>query len=756
MAHLLHVCGLYLGDERDLVPASEANPDGYWEHRQFIAVNDELLRVLGGDWSTPVSIPAPSSPEWTRHTDLRGVVTQTRALRDAFTGHEPWGWKDPRSSLTLPFWLSQIPDLKVVACVRHPLEVAASLKRLDPNASIATGVARWTASYERLLADAPVHARLLTHAGSYFSAPEAELRRLIAFAGLEPGADAFHQALAIVRPDLRRNRFTSDEVAGFDLSPQVLDLYGRLCEEAGWDEARARSMSSVGALHAAVAIEEHDRLFAARAAHTRQIASTDARLREQEERFRQELDRRDDELLRALQAGTTVRGFHREFRQQVEYRRMVRNLRRVVGDVVPPGRPMLVINRGDEETLVGPGAASFPQGPDGAYAGYYPASSLGAIAHLEALRARGAEFLVVPTTELWWLEQYEDFGRHVRKRYRVRLEDPWSCTIFALREVPPTRDCASDQFVDSISACEELLQREPAILDWGTGWRLASTFPERTVFSPPAEDIPLPYLDRSVDVVAVPAAFADRVAEAERMASAAVIVVPAAADSSESVTTRWIAEGAGHLPTVSLIVAVPDSQQDSSPLLRSLEETVPKRFNAQVVTAGDLNSGAARATGEIFVFLESNTVALPGWLAPLLRLFRDRPQAGVAGGKVLAVDGRLEHGGGVVAAGMTLRNIEEDEYAAGGPASEVVRHVDWCSPALLATHRDLFRQLGGFDEQCFPVSYAVADYCRRVRELGREVLFQPEASVVRVGLSPDLGNPAPTVAPSPSPEERIP
>jgi hypothetical protein len=402
VAHLLHTCGVYLGADHDLVPAAAANPDGYWEHRRFVEINDELLAILGGDWDTPAAIPDPGSVQWVENPRLARVRTTAEALCASFAGHSPWGWKDPRNSLTLPFWRSRISDLKVVVCVRHPLEVAASLGRVDPNATIAAGVDRWMAYYRRLLADAPEATRILTHTGSYFCDPGAEIRRVAKFAGLTPGADLVERGLGIIRPDLRRNRFTHDEVADFDLSADVLDLYARMCEEAGWDELRARTVTSLRTPGGAVGVEEFERLFAARTTHARRLAGLDDALVKQQS----EIDRRDDDLLWAMQSGITIRGFAREYRRLVEYRRMVRIVRRVLRYVLPPDPSVLVISRSDEELLVGPRAQYFPQGPAGEYAGYHPATSLTAIGHLEALRAKGADFLLIPVTELWWLEQY--------------------------------------------------------------------------------------------------------------------------------------------------------------------------------------------------------------------------------------------------------------------------------------------------------------------------------------------------------------
>ncbi len=39
----------------------------------------------------------------------------------------PWGWKDPRNTYTLPFWLDLFPEAKVIHIYRHPLDIANSL-----------------------------------------------------------------------------------------------------------------------------------------------------------------------------------------------------------------------------------------------------------------------------------------------------------------------------------------------------------------------------------------------------------------------------------------------------------------------------------------------------------------------------------------------------------------------------------------------------------------------------------------------------
>jgi hypothetical protein len=40
----------------------------------------------------------------------------------------PWGWKDPRNTFTLSFWLDIFPEAKVIHIFRHPLDIINSLR----------------------------------------------------------------------------------------------------------------------------------------------------------------------------------------------------------------------------------------------------------------------------------------------------------------------------------------------------------------------------------------------------------------------------------------------------------------------------------------------------------------------------------------------------------------------------------------------------------------------------------------------------
>ena len=121
-------------------------------------------------------------------------------------------------------------------------------------------------------------------------------------------------------------------------------------------------------------------------------------------------------------------------RANPRYERETEQLREAVKAAVPAGAEVLVISRGDDSLLElnGRRAMHFPQDEDGGWAGHHPADSAEAIDHLEALRARGAGYLVVPPTYRWWLDHYEGLREHLESRYRPVVVDERAGAIYEL------------------------------------------------------------------------------------------------------------------------------------------------------------------------------------------------------------------------------------------------------------------------------------------------------------------------------------
>jgi hypothetical protein len=121
IAKTLHLSGI------SMVPSNEDAERSYdegatYEWNAFKTLNRDLLR---GAREGSLAIDADRSP-----TALINHEDRCRAL----IGHvgarfQAWGFKDPRTTLTYPFWRRFLPPHKIVAIYRSPNEVAAHYAR---------------------------------------------------------------------------------------------------------------------------------------------------------------------------------------------------------------------------------------------------------------------------------------------------------------------------------------------------------------------------------------------------------------------------------------------------------------------------------------------------------------------------------------------------------------------------------------------------------------------------------------------------
>src|SRR5262249_26901830 len=130
--------------------------------------------------------------------------------------------------------------------------------------------------------------------------------------------------------------------------------------------------------------------------------------------------------------------FRREAKgRYAPYRRLPDRMREVVSRTVPDGGVVAVVSKGDADLVRLEGRAGwhFPRSAGGAYAGYYPADGAAAVAHLEEVRAQGAQYLLLPGTAFWWLGHYPEFRRHL-ETHCPRLHADEHCVIHQLAPAP--------------------------------------------------------------------------------------------------------------------------------------------------------------------------------------------------------------------------------------------------------------------------------------------------------------------------------
>ena len=227
-------------------------------------------------------------------------------------------------------------------------------------------------------------------------------------------------------------------------------------------------------------------------------------------------------------------------------------------------------------------------------------------------------------------------------------------------------------------------------------------------------------------------------------------------------------------PSLSVVIVSVDTRQWLKPCLESLrEQDISESIEVVVVDNGSSdgsanmvrhdfpavrlirlektvgfgtanNYGAKHSAAPVLLFLNPDTRLGEGSLSQLLPRFAEHPECGIAGGLVIDDQGRPERSAGSfptlfrMGLGRLLKTLPPLRPLLGRFSHQhwvgydKPRRVDWVTGAYLWIRREVFERVGGFDPRIFMYCEDV-DLCYRVRQLGFEVRFYPEAPIVHYG-----------------------
>ncbi len=235
-AGIARLAGLDLGRNLLVGDAAE-NPRGFWEHRDVLAIDEELLAAISLAWSVPCPLPEG----WLDHPRVAPLLERAEAmLKREFAGSPAWAIKDPRLSRLWPFWeragAGVSDEIGGLLVYRHPLEVAASLAARD-SMPLEQALQGWLLHNVEAVGLAAEHRLQVMRLAGLLADPVAAAGRLRLIVGLEEplpeetrrqierfvDAGLIHHRDPGSLPDTPTGRLTAEAIAYLD----------RLAEEGG-------------------------------------------------------------------------------------------------------------------------------------------------------------------------------------------------------------------------------------------------------------------------------------------------------------------------------------------------------------------------------------------------------------------------------------------------------------------------------------------------------------------------------------------
>ncbi len=133
------------------------------------------------------------------------------------------------------------------------------------------------------------------------------------------------------------------------------------------------------------------------------------------------------------------------------------------------------------------------------------------------------------------------------------------------------------------------------------------------------------------------------------------------------------------------------------------------------------------------LFLDESMGAIdPDWLT-IMAEHVQRPEVGAVGGRLINPNGTIEHAGFV----LSVNGIAESAFH-GFPAEhpgvnrqlQMTRNCSAVSDACMLARREVFQEIGGFDE-ALAESFADIDLCLKMRRAGYLIVYTPFAKLYR-------------------------
>jgi GT2 family glycosyltransferase len=161
------------------------------------------------------------------------------------------------------------------------------------------------------------------------------------------------------------------------------------------------------------------------------------------------------------------------------------------------------------------------------------------------------------------------------------------------------------------------------------------------------------------------------------------------------------------------------------------------------------NSNGGYATGynealkhiesEYYILLNSDIEVTPNWINPVIDLMDKDRSIAACQPKILsyhskeefeyagAAGGFIDQYGYPFCRGRIFQSLEKDEFQYDDPID-----VFWASGACMFVRSDVFRELGGFDDDFFAHMEEI-DFCWRSKSAGYRIMVCPQSKVYHVG-----------------------
>ncbi|MFC1738363.1 hypothetical protein ACFL1G_04845, partial [Planctomycetota bacterium] len=176
---------------------------GHFEDTAFLSLNRQILQVAGGSWKNP---PKKESIYKVRE-QFEGTIRDLINRKNSSL----WGWKDPRTVLTIDLYMPYLNNPHLIICSRNAESIANSIVKRDKIdfCEAEKIVSIYLKRIEEFIAENPSLPMINVFYEDALQSPEMMLENLISFLNIKVSEETRQKALSVVMTKEKIRRLSS-------------------------------------------------------------------------------------------------------------------------------------------------------------------------------------------------------------------------------------------------------------------------------------------------------------------------------------------------------------------------------------------------------------------------------------------------------------------------------------------------------------------------------------------------------------------
>ena len=211
--------------------------------------------------------------------------------------------------------------------------------------------------------------------------------------------------------------------------------------------------------------------------------------------------------------------------------------------------------------------------------------------------------------------------------------------------------------------------------------------------------------------------------------------------NTKELTRNCINSILDHSDNYEIIIVDNNSGDDSVNYLENIfkDSISIIRNNKNLGFAAANNIGSKQASGDILLFLNSDTIVKENIFASIVKTFDDNERIGIVSPKIILSDGSLQDNSfgqyptilnTILSKLLSRKNV--NNKIKDNNKIKAIKNVNWVSGCCLFIRKNLFEQVNGFDANFF-LYFEDVDLCKRVFNLDYMICIDNNSEIMHLG-----------------------